>query len=169
MNRLFVVPSALILLAAAACGGGRTEPAKLVPTAAPTAYKDMNLEQRETFMKEVVVPKMAPLWAAFDAKLPALDCKTCHGKGAEDGSWDMPNPDIEVLPSTPEAYAEFVKRGDHAAWTKFMAEQVEPEMATLLGKTPFDPATRTGEFSCNSCHTLDGGVTLHPKDGEHAH
>lgn len=175
MTRLFVLPSALILLAATACGGGRTEPAKPASAAAPTAYKDMNLEQRETFMKEVVVPTMAPLWAAFDPKLPALDCKTCHGKGADDGSWEMPNPEIEVLPSTPEAYAEFAKRGDHGVWTTFMAEKVEPEMAKLLGMTPFDPKTMTGEFSCNSCHTLEGGVTLHPKKqehdehGEHAH
>jgi hypothetical protein len=43
-----------------------------------------------------------------------------------------------------------------ARMTPFMSEKVEPLMIELLQLTPFDPATKTGEFGCMGCHTLEG-------------
>jgi len=145
---------ALIALLAA-CGGSKT-PAATAPAApAPTAYKDMNLDQRKAFMEKVVLPEMKTVFVAFEPKFGEMNCKTCHGKGAEDGTFEMPSAELPVLPNTPEKFEEYAKDPEHARWSKFMVEQVEPKMANLLQLKPFDPQTKTGEFSCNSCHTLE--------------
>ncbi|MDB4964160.1 MAG: hypothetical protein JWP01_4159 [Myxococcales bacterium] len=155
----------LLVFTLAACGGSSATPAKPAEPApaAPSAFKDMNADQRMAFMKDVVMPKMAPLWAAFDPKLPALECKTCHGKGADDGSFEMPSAEIPVLPGTEEAFMAYLAdpaHPDHPVWAKFMGEQVTPTMAGLLQMTPFDPKTMTGEFGCGTCHTTN---PPHPK------
>ncbi len=107
----------------------------------------MNDEQRGTYMKDVVKPKMADLFAAYDPKkYEKVMCTTCHGPGAKEGKFKMPNP---ALPK----FADFAaaKKLD-AKMTDFMAAKVLPEMAKLLGETPFDPATKSG-FGCRRCHT----------------
>jgi hypothetical protein len=35
-----------------------------------------------------------------------------------------------------------------------MATKVEPMMGELLQMSVFDPKTKTGDFSCEACHTL---------------
>jgi hypothetical protein len=148
-------PVALITLLAA-CGGSQpAAKAPPPPAPAPTAYKDMNLDQRKEFMEKVVLPEMKTAFAAFEPKFADMNCKSCHGKGAEDGSFEMPSAELPVLPNTPEKFAEYAKDPEHARWSKFMVEEVEPKMANLLHLTPFDPATKTGEFSCMSCHTTE--------------
>lgn len=117
-------------------------------------WKDMDKKERATFMKKVVLPKAKTLFATIDPKM-TTNCKTCHGKGAEDHTFKMPNPDIKALPSTPEAFMAWIKKNpDEGKWAKFMGEKFTPEMAQLFGKTPFDPQTKTGDFGCIACHTL---------------
>jgi hypothetical protein len=119
------------------------------------AYKDMDKKQRGAYMKKVVLPKARELFSAFDPKLPQVSCKTCHGDGVADHTFKMPNPKIKPLPGTEEAFMAWVSKDkDAARWAKFMGEQLTPEMAKLVGKQPFDPKTKTGEFSCGACHTL---------------
>lgn len=119
------------------------------------AYKDMDKKQRGAYMKKVVLPKARELFSAFDPKLPKVGCKTCHGDGVADHTFKMPNPKIKPLPGTEEAFMAWVSKDkDAARWSKFMGEQLVPEMAKLVGKQPFDPKTKTGEFSCAACHTL---------------
>jgi hypothetical protein len=119
------------------------------------AYKDMDKKQRGAYMKKVVMPKARELFSAFDPKLPQVGCKTCHGDGVADHTFKMPNPKIKKLPGTEEAFMAWVSKDkDAARWSKFMAEQLSPEMAKLVGKQPFDPKTHTGEFSCANCHTM---------------
>ena len=44
------------------------------------------------FMKQSVFPKMKDEFTTYDAKRYAdMNCKTCHGDGATDGSFTMPN------------------------------------------------------------------------------
>lgn len=139
----------------AACGGSGSSPEH--PTT-PKAFKDMNLDERTAFMKTVVLPKTKALFVAFDPKFDQMNCETCHGDGAKDGTWTMPNPKIKPLPATEEAFMAWIqKEPAEAKWTQFMAEKLEPEMGKLLGMTVFDPKTKTGEFSCHNCHTSEGG------------
>lgn len=120
------------------------------------AFKDMNADQRMAFMKLSVLPEMKAVFAEFDAKKFAeLDCKTCHGKSAEDGTFDMPNPDLPRLPKM-ENFMAYAQDPKHAPWVQFMATKVKPAMAKLLKVTEFDPQTNTGEFGCHGCHFTEG-------------
>jgi hypothetical protein len=114
----------------------------------------MNKQQRGKFMRESVVPKMKDLFAAHDGKRFAkFGCGTCHGAGASDGSFKMPNPQLPQLPSTHEGFEALGKK--QPEMMKFMSTQVEPEMAKLLGAKEMDPKNpQAGGFSCMSCHTM---------------
>lgn len=159
--------AAAVLLAA--CGSSAP---KAAPPA-PTAWKDMNADQREQYMKDVVMPRAREVFTAFDAKYADMDCKTCHGRGADDGHFEMPNPDMRPLPSTPDAFMALIaKDAEVQRFTPFMVEKVEPMMGELLQMTVFDPRTETGELSCSTCHTLvdeAGNVVPDPRGREHDH
>jgi hypothetical protein len=167
----------LSLAVLAACGSSSTPPpqtpAPAAAPAAPVAWKDMDATQRETFMKEVVMPRSKELFVAFDPKSASMDCKTCHGDGATDGTFEMPNPKIKPLPNTPEAFMAWVSKDAEAGrYAEFMATKLEPAVAEMLQLEPFDPKTNTGEFSCGNCHQLvdaNGQIVPDPRAEEHEH
>ncbi len=164
MKRLSIVLAVLT-----ACGGS----AKPAPpeSAKPLVWKDMNLEQREKYMKDVVLPKTKELFVAFDAKYQSMDCATCHGDGAKDGSFEMPNPKIKPLPNTEEAFMAWAaKDADAGRYAQFMATKLQPLMGELLQETVFDPQTKTGELSCTACHQLVDaeGKVVAPEHGGHS-
>jgi hypothetical protein len=146
------IATALCLLIAA-CGDGQDDGAAETQ---PTAYAQMNHEQRAAFMSAVVLPQMSPIFTAFDAKFQNMSCTTCHGSGATDGTFAMPSPQIPPLPASEEAFYEYMKDPEHARWSQFMIGQVWPKMAALLQVDMFDPATHPDGFSCHNCHTLTG-------------
>lgn len=147
--------SLYLLLAIAACGTPSAQPAK--PKPMPSAFKDMDLDQRTEYMKTVVMPEAKKIFVAFDPKYSTMDCKTCHGNGATDGSFEMPNPQLRVLPASGEAYMALMEKDpDVARYTKFMSGEVEPLIGRLLQRSVFDPKTKSGELSCETCHTLEG-------------
>jgi hypothetical protein len=118
-------------------------------------YKDLDKKQRGQLMKQYVLPKAKELFAAFDPKFGEVTCKTCHGDGVKDHTFKMPNPKIKPLPGTEEAFMAWVKQNpDEGKWAGFMAQQLTPAMGQILGMKPFDPKTKTGEFSCGACHTM---------------
>lgn len=148
-------PKSLAILAClliAACGSSQDDGSA---DPQPTAYAQMNREQRVAFMSAVVVPQMTPIFAAFDPKFKNLSCVTCHGNGASDGTFAMPSPQIPPLPGSEEAFMEYIKDPEHARWSQFMLDQVWPKMADLLKVDKYDPAHPDG-FSCSNCHTLMG-------------
>jgi hypothetical protein len=125
------------------------------------AWKDMTAQQRGRFMKDVVTPKLKATFQAYDPDLFAtFDCQTCHGSKAKARKFKMPGPDVHALPATPVAFmAALDKKPSWKKWTKFMSEQVEPQVAQLLGVPVFDPKKPdAGGFSCQACHTLEGGA-----------
>lgn len=118
-------------------------------------WKDMTKQQRGRYMAMVVMPKMKEVFQAFDNKKFALvNCATCHGPGARDRSFSMPNPELFVLPP-PEEFGSVMQK--EPEWVKFMAEKVKPQMAALLGVKEYDPqnsSPQTGAFSCHNCHNV---------------
>lgn len=138
-----------LALLAAACGS-KSKPTPTEPVGATSAWKDMNADQRHEYMEHTVMPQMKEAFVAFDAEeFGEMDCKTCHGPGAEDKSFEMPNPDLMPL--------DFSKMDqldeEHKKVADWMHEVVVPKMADLLGEQPYDPATQQG-FGCLGCHTM---------------
>ncbi|WP_437282868.1 hypothetical protein WME90_20530 [Sorangium sp. So ce375] len=123
----------------------------------PTAWKDMNFEQRVAYMNGTVLPRMKEVFVAYDPAFETMDCTTCHGADGATQDYAMPSPEIAVLPDTEEGFLEYVEDPEHperAEWSTFMFEKVVPEMASLLQRVQYDPTTGNGDFSCNNCHTL---------------
>ena len=137
----------------AACGGSQDTDPGAEPE--PTAYVDMNFEQRMAFMNEVVLPEMKPIFVAFDPKFEAMSCATCHGKGATDGTYAMPSNEVPRLPASEEEFYEYIKDPEKGKWSQWMMDEVWPEMARLLQVPMYDENTPNG-FSCSNCHKHDG-------------
>src|SRR5579883_3009034 len=107
-------------------------PAPPASTDSTPAWKDMNHKQREEFMKKVVMPKMKPEFIAFDAKrFGRMNCMTCHGDGAKDESFKMPNPKLPPLPTTQEGFQKL--KDKFPDMLNFMSTKVKPDMASILG------------------------------------
>ena len=153
---------AAILGGAIACGGASPSPQTVVgvtPASSseaarapgpPVAWVSMNKDQKKDYMKASFSPKMKSDFIAFDAqKYAAMNCATCHGDGAKDGSFTMPNPGLPKL-----SFADgFKKHMDKTPeMTKFMMNVVVPDSAALVGQQPYDPKTKQG-FGCMKCHT----------------
>jgi hypothetical protein len=163
--RKILVGLSLCGLGAVSCAGSQSAapPASSAPaTAAPatgeavvgppqTAWDAMNKDQRKAYMKAVVMPKMKDLFVGLDAThYASFNCMTCHGAGAADGSFKMPNPQLPKLPATPEGFKQLA--ADKPAVAQFMMTKVKPTMASLLGEPEFTPQNPKG-FGCFECHT----------------
>lgn len=105
-------------------------------------------------MTTVVLPRMREVFHAHDReRYASFDCGTCHGAGADDGSWAMPNPALIQFPAKgfrKEIYAP------HRDMVRFMWTDVQPTMAELLGQRE-SKYGRTPGFSCRSCHVRRDG------------
>jgi hypothetical protein len=133
--------------------------ASAAPSAAPTAppgppgdgdWDKWSHDWKLAYMKSDVMPKMAELFKGYDPKhYSEMKCKTCHGAGAEDGSFKMPNADLPKLDIKGALKADKAK---HPKAVEFMMKKVEVQMAGLLGEKPFDMKTMKG-FGCMGCHT----------------
>lgn len=128
--------------------------AEAAPSAAPAqpTFDQMSDDQKKEFMKTVVLPHMKEKFAALDKKYDKMNCTTCHGPGAKEGKFKMPNPLLPKL-DPKDGFAKHQKKTP--AVLKFMMETVVPDMAKLVGIPPFDPATKQG-FGCFNCHTKQG-------------
>jgi hypothetical protein len=131
-------------------------PASAAPAASagppgPGDWDKWTHDQKLEYMKTAVMPKMGGLFHDFDAKRYAEPkCVLCHGSGAKDGSFKMPNPELPKLDLSPAGMkAMHTKK---APIVEFMAKQVVPTTAELLGEPPYDPKTQQG-FGCLQCHT----------------
>ena len=124
--------------------------ASAAPAAKP-AWKDMKADQRKEYMKTVVLPKMKEEFVAFNAHAYGdMNCVTCHGDSAKDGSFKMPNPKLPKLPSDEAGFKALMKKKPEV--TKFMGSKVVPAMAEMVGESPYNPETKQG-FGCFECHT----------------
>lgn len=114
-------------------------------------WADMNKDQRIDYMKSIVLPRMKQAFTNFSPdRFNKMNCVTCHGDSAADGSFKMPNPRLPVLPNSSEGFKELA--ADKPAVMDFMKNEVKPKMAAMLGTPEWTPATKTG-FGCGACHT----------------
>ena len=113
-------------------------------------WSNMSKNERKEYMKKVVLPKMKPIMRQFDSKKFAdVKCKTCHGYGARNGQFKMPNPELPKLPATRAGFEKLMK--NKPQWMEFMSKTIKPSMANLLSLKPFNMKTGKG-FGCGNCH-----------------
>ena len=111
-------------------------------------WDKMDHAARMALMKKVVMPTMRAEFQKFNQdKFATMNCKTCHGAGAMDDSFKMPNPQIWKLPNSREGWAKA-----DTNFMKFMRFTVKPKMASLLGLQEWDKDHQDG-FGCGNCHT----------------
>ena len=152
--------SILVLVAAAGlaagCGGGAAGDGAAggehaTPTTAAKSFDSLTHDERVDLMKHVVLPAMKTEFTAWEGEeFAAMNCATCHGAGAKDKTFEMPNPKLPKLPADAEGWKKL--EAEEADAVKFMRETVVPKMAAMLGEQPYDPATGKG-FGCFECHT----------------
>lgn len=135
---------------AAASGSGE---ASAAGSGAVANFDSLDHAARIKLMKTVVVPEVGAEMTAFDPKRwPKVECKTCHGKSAEDGTFKMPNPD---LPKLDPAWFGPNPPADKKDILEFMETKMKPHMAKILGQAEFDPQNpKAGGFGCLECHTM---------------
>lgn len=149
--------TALLLLG---CGGGTTAATTettsvgethVEPTPPERPWSELSYDERRAHMARHVVPVMSELFAGYDAERFAdVGCATCHGEGASERRFAMPNPDLLPLyPTGTVGQYQAVER--YPEGVRFMYSRVVPAMQTLLGAPEFDAATGEG-FTCFSCH-----------------
>jgi hypothetical protein len=133
---------ALVLLVAACSATPSSTTPVAVPVLPDVPFSLLDRDQRMQFMKERVVPTMAPLFRAHDAKrYAAFDCTTCHGAASHSGLDDfaMPNPGLPHL-DVPDR-GRFPKPA-----IEWMTTTIRPTMTKLLVDDTFD---------CLRCHVRE--------------
>lgn len=119
-------------------------------TAVPEKWsKDMTKEQQIAYMKEKIMPAMAPVFKEHDAEEFAnFGCETCHGP-----EYKTPTEYLPALTLKDGNLTCFTEDPEDSKW---MAEKVLPAMAAAMGMEPYNPETHQG-FGCGGCHAIEGG------------
>jgi hypothetical protein len=112
-------------------------------------WAQMSFDQRKKYMAKKVLPAMKTAFSGHDADLfKGFKCETCHG---DDETYAMPNAGIYPLdPNDPIAGAmEYDEKV-----TKFMIDEIVPQMAELIGTEPVSADNPDG-MGCMSCHPAE--------------
>ncbi|PRP91213.1 hypothetical protein ENSA5_57360 [Enhygromyxa salina] len=142
-----VVALALLSLPLLACGPhGETG----IPEGQETPWAEMDQSQRMEHMGAVVMPRMQAVFQGHDPdRFADFGCATCHGGGAGNGSFEMPNPALPTLDAS-KLYKKHRKVSPDMV--KLMWKEVEPAMGEALALTY---GLGDAEFSCASCHVVE--------------
>jgi mono/diheme cytochrome c family protein len=131
----------LALACSSSHGGPRVEavPTKAVAVLPDVPFADLDHDQRLQFMRDKVVPALAPVFRQHDAqKFAEFGCATCHGAAAvASGTFAMPSDKLPALDVR-----------DLTAWkardVELMERVVVPAMQKLL-RAP-------DGWGCLGCH-----------------
>jgi hypothetical protein len=157
MKRSSVLPClAFLSIALAYPEAGRaadTAPAATATDAKKVDWANMSFDQRKKLMKSSVFPQLKKAFQSFDAKkYEKFTCATCHGDGATDGKFKMPNAQLPKLPPPTDRAAFAALQQKKPEVVKFMGTVVTPKVAQLLGLSEWSPQNPKG-FGCYACHT----------------
>jgi hypothetical protein len=144
----------------AGCAPAVSQPASTAPAAAPPVathapgpgeWATWSHAQKLAYMQDVVMPAEREVFARFEpVRFARMDCHTCHGRGADDGTYRMPNPELPKLVGGKPGFGELATVEPEVL--RFMQSVVVPETAKLLNVPAFDMEKHVG-FSCYQCHT----------------
>ncbi len=141
--RLVRAALALVLLA---CGGASAPAPRTTTAPRPDRWSRLSWDDRHDLMTFLVLPNMAPLFQREQRHpFPDMTCRTCHGQDAEAVHYAMPH----GLPALDPAHMPDRRSSDPkvARMAAFMADEVTPRMAAMLGKP---------DLGCFDCHTKGG-------------
>jgi len=140
---------------AADAGAPKAEAAPADGGAKKIDWEHMTVPEKKKYMKVTVLPEMKKAFQTFDAKTyKKFNCGTCHGDGATDGKFKMPNAKLPKLPAPGNRDAFMALNQKKPEAVKFMGSVVKPKMAELLGLTEWSPTNMSG-FGCFQCHTSE--------------
>jgi hypothetical protein len=115
----------------------------------PLSWPEMNLVQRQTHMRDVVVPRAGAVFRDWRPdRFARIDCRLCHGNAENTGNFRMPT---DHLPRLSGALLLGPERAKFPETTQLKLDRLVPEMADALGVKSFSLVTRRG-FGCYSCH-----------------
>jgi hypothetical protein len=157
-----LLPSLAFLSVALAGGASPRAADEAAAPAAPAAeggkkidWEHMKFDERKKYMKSTVLPTMKKEFQTFDAKtFKKFSCETCHGDGAVDGKFKMPNPKLPKLPQPTDRAGFMALQQKKPEIVKFMGTVVKPKVAGLLGLPEWSPQNPKG-FGCYECHTKE--------------
>jgi hypothetical protein len=166
--------AAVILALAASCGGAEPAPDESVDDtqtadtstaggedvipSPPTPWEEMSFEDKKSWMALEVMPRVAPLFEAYDGeRFAGFGCEGCHGEGAQDRNYEMPNSGIFTLHAS-GSQEQLHMVNEMRPMVNFMFQDVVPTMRTLLGEEEFDSESGEG-FGCFACHPNGGEGT----------
>lgn len=112
-------------------------------------WADMSYQEREWYMIAKVHPISQELFLNYDdTRYAQFECVPCHGEDGKAKKYKMPSDHLGPLPDPKsEKFADILD----SPLGEFMAEQVTPVTARLLGLPTYDAATGQG-FGCFACH-----------------
>jgi hypothetical protein len=121
----------------------------------PGEWVTWSHDQKLAYMKDGFMDAERAVFAAWEpVRYRELSCRTCHGPGADDGSYRMPNIELTRPIRGVEGFRELAAQ--EPALLRFMQKAVVPATARLLGLPEFDMTAHTG-FSCWQCHVPQEG------------
>jgi mono/diheme cytochrome c family protein len=143
-------------LVIAACASKPPAPEAPKPADEPAAevlpdvpFAKLDHKQQIAFMKQKVMPAMKPVFQNHDPKdFAEFHCTVCHGDGAKEGKFDMPNPKLPKLNF--QDMSKFKKED-----LEWMGKEVMPTMGKILNLPLYTPDNPTG-FGCLACHVQEG-------------
>jgi cytochrome c553 len=139
--------ASMLALPLLACGPhGKTG----VPEGQTKPWSEMDDDERMAHMGAVVMPRLQAVFQEHDPeRFATFGCVTCHGNGARDGNFEMPNPD---LPQLDAANLYKKHRQEAPEMTKLMWKKVEPALGEALAQTY---GLGDAQVSCKSCHIVN--------------
>ena len=135
----------MLLLLLVACGHMPTPPAPPVatdshastmPPLPPVGPNTMGWttwshEQKLAYMKQTVLPAEREIFGRFEPlRFASMTCETCHGQGARDGSYRMPNRDLPHIVGGRGGFQELIDKQPETV--RFMQQVVGPETAHIV-------------------------------------